>query len=81
MGDVGQNVGRGPSLSIDIERSPDLEALLSKIAETVGNRASDGLVLRSVSHALDPDDAEGRWSALMVFSDLREDEIEREPTS
>ena len=81
-GDAGEQVvGHGPSMSIDIERARDLEALARKIAETVGTRASDGLVLRSISHALDPDDADGRWSAVMLFTELQDSEIRLDPAA
>ena len=78
-GDAGRNVaGHGPSITVDIERADDLRALALKVAEVVGNRASDGLVMRSISHALDPDDAEGRWSAVMLFTELQDYEIRLE---
>lgn len=72
-------VGRvGPTV-LQIDYAPDLEALGMTVLERMKEQAANGLMLRSVSHAVDPAGGEQKWSVLMWFTELRDHEIKLEP--
>jgi hypothetical protein len=68
---------KNTSTSADVHRAATLEAAIETVGSAMRNRLMNGWYVRSVSHALDPEGAERKWSVIVVYGEIDYDDDRR----
>ncbi len=75
-----QPVVGGVASAVDIVLAPSLEALATEMASSMKRQAaSEGLFVRSISHAFNPEDAKNKWSAILFYGPISAADVRLKP--
>jgi hypothetical protein len=60
---------------VDLRTGPTLEDVAKKILPSQQEQAEKGHLLKSISHAVDPNGGDECWSVLMLYQEIGPEEL------
>jgi hypothetical protein len=57
-------------MAVDVHRAATFDAAIAGVGHAMNKRLMNGWYVRSVSHAVDADATDNRWSVIVVYGEI-----------